>query len=156
MAIFGCPDLVNCPRGTDRPYLSACPDLQECTDTLDCAELTRCLDEAYCTVSPNRPELPVCTGLSTSTVEPGRPSSSDCMDLPDRLDFSSSPVPPDYLTDFSVDTKYPVTVSSELSPADQTGKRRLLWGAGMSFTEENPENSDIPELEEGFKETLES
>ena len=97
----------------------------------------------------------ITSGLSASTVEPGRPSSSDCMVLPDRLDFSRCPVPPDCLTDFSVDTKYPVTVLSELSPSDRTGKRRLLWGGGMSFTEENPENSNNPEPDEGFKEPLE-
>ena len=102
----------------------------------------------------HRPELPVCTGLSASTVEPGHPSSSDCTDLPDCLDFSRCPVLPDCLTDFSVDTKYPLTVSSELSPSDRTGKGRLLWGGGMSFTEENLENSDIPEPDEGFKEPL--
>ena len=126
--------------------LSACPDLSEWTDTLDCPELTRCLDEDDFMVSPDR------TGLSASTVEPGRQSSSDCTDLPDRLDFSRCPVPPDCLTDFSVDTKNPVTVSSELSPLDRTGQR----GSGMSFTEENPENTDITEPDEGFKEPLES
>ena len=110
----------------------------------------RCLDEANCTVSPDH------MGLSASRVEPSRPSSSDCTDLPDRLDFSRCLVPSNWSTDFSVDTNYPVTVSSELSPSDQTSKRKLLWGGGMSFSEENPENSDIPELDEGFKEPLES
>ena len=58
LAIFGCTDLVNCPRGPDHLDLSACPDLSECTYRLDCLEISQCLYELVRTVSPDPPELP--------------------------------------------------------------------------------------------------